>query len=312
MSDLSERYQKLEALITEKQPDVDLPRIRAAYEYARKAHASQLRKDGTEFLSHPMATAEIVVEIGLDEDSVCAAFLHDCIEDAGASGEEIEKLFGKDVADIVEGLTKLSQVPYSNKEEEQMENLRKMLIAMAKDIRVILIKLADRLHNMRTLDYQPSEKQREIALETMEMYAPIAHRLGMQKIKWELEDISIGYLDPIGCKEIKEGLERRQIEDEVFLNRTQDRITQRLEELGIVCSVFGRTKHLYSIYRKMYGENKLLSEVLDLYAFRVIVNDIGDCYNVLGYIHEMYTHMPDHFNDYINYIFCRILCRYTF
>ena len=297
--EVSQIYYRLEKVILNKHPGADLTRIKAAYEYARKAHGTQLRKDGTEFVTHPLAAAEIVAEIGLDEDSLCAALLHDCIEDTGATREEIEKLFGKDTAEIVDGVTKLSQVPYSNKEEEQMENLRKMLIAMAKDIRVILIKLADRLHNMRTLQYQPVEKQREVALETMEMYAPIAHRLGMQKIKWELEDLSIGYLDPIGCAEITEGLERRQIEDEVFLNQTQARITARLLELGIDGSVSGRTKHLYSIYRKMYGENKLLSEVLDLYAFRVIVNDITDCYNVLGYIHEMYKHMPDHFNDYI-------------
>jgi len=297
--DVMEKYYHLENVILGKHPEADLTRIRAAFDYANKAHGTQLRLDGTAYITHPLAAAEIVAEIGLDEDSLCAALLHDCIEDTDATREEIEKLFGKDIVDIVEGVTKLSQVPYSNKEEEQMENLRKMLIAMAKDIRVILIKLADRLHNMRTLEFQPLEKQRETALETMEMYAPIAHRLGMQKIKWELEDLSIGYLDPIGCEEINEGLKKRQLEDEGFLERTQSRITERLAELGIECEVSGRTKHVYSIYRKMYGENKLLSEVLDLYAFRVIVNDIAECYNVLGYIHDMYSHMPDHFDDFI-------------
>ena len=297
--DVDERYRQLEAVILNNYPGADLTRIRAAYEFARKAHSAQKRMDGTEFVTHPLAAAEIVAEIGLDEDSLCAALLHDCIEDTDATGEEIEKLFGKDVADIVEGVTKLSRVPYSNKEEVQMENLRKMLIAMAKDIRVILIKIADRLHNMRTMEYQTPDKQREKALETMEMYAPIAHRLGMQKIKWELEDLSIRYLDPIGCEEITEGLKLRHVEDEEFFNRIQARITERLREHDIECSVSGRIKHMYSIYRKMYGDNKMLSEVLDLFAFRVIVNDLADCYNVLGYIHEMFHPIPGSFKDYI-------------
>ena len=299
MDIVDERYRKLEAVILDSYPAADLARVRAAYEFARKAHDTQLRKDGSEFVTHPLASAEIVAEIGLDEDSLCAALLHDCIEDTSATREDIEKLFGKDVAEIVEGVTKLSRVPYSNKEEEQMENLRKMLIAMAKDIRVILIKIADRLHNMRTMEYQTQEKQREKALETMEMYAPIAHRLGMQKIKWELEDLSIRYLDPIGCAEITEGLKLRHVEDEDFFERVQTKITARLQDHGIECTVNGRIKHMYSIYRKMYGQNKVLSEVLDLYAFRVIVNDIADCYNVLGYIHDMYRPIPGCFKDYI-------------
>jgi len=194
---VEERYRRLEAVILDNYPGADMERIRAAFEFARDAHDTQLRKDGSDFVTHPLAAAEIVAEIGLDEDSLCAALLHDCIEDTGATYAEIEKLFGKDVAVIVEGVTKLTRVTYTSKEEEQMENLRKMLIAMAQDIRVILIKIADRLHNMRTMEYVAQEKQREKALETMEMYAPIAHRLGMQKIKWELEDLSIQYLDPM-------------------------------------------------------------------------------------------------------------------
>jgi len=299
MDDVEDRYRQLESVILKTYPGADLTRIRAAYEYARNAHDTQLRKDGTEYVTHPLATAEIVAEIGLGEDSLCAAILHDCIEDTAATRDELEKLFGKDVAEIVEGVTKLNKVPYSNMEEMQMENLRKMLIAMAKDIRVILIKIADRLHNMRTMEYQTSEKQREKALETMEMYAPIAHRLGMQKIKWELEDLSIKYLDPIGCAEIMDGLKLRSVEDEDFVNRVQEKVIERLSENGIECTVNGRVKHIYSIYRKMYGENKVLSEVLDLYAFRIIVNDIADCYNVLGYIHEMYRPIPGCFKDYI-------------
>ena len=297
--DVEKKYLQLEAVILGNYPNANISRIRAAYEYARNAHNTQMRKDGSEFVTHPLAAAEIIAEIGLDEDSLCAALLHDCIEDTAATREEIEKLFGKEVADIVEGVTKLSRVPYSSKEEVQMETLRKMLIAMAKDIRVILIKLADRLHNMRTMEYQTEEKQREKALETMEMYAPIAHRLGMQKIKWELEDLSIRYLDPVGCSEITEGLKIRRVEDEDFSNRIQAKISERLGEQGIECTIHGRIKHMYSIYRKMYSQNKMLSEVMDLYAFRVIVNDIADCYNVLGYLHDMFHPIPGSFKDYI-------------
>jgi len=297
--DVEERYRRLAAVILENYPDADMKRIRTAFEFAQKAHDKQLRKDGTPFVTHPLAAAEIVAEIGLDEDSLCAALLHDCIEDTNATYADIEKLFGKDVADIVEGVTKLTRVTYTSKEEEQMENLRKMLIAMAKDIRVILIKIADRLHNMRTMEYVSQDKQREKALETMEMYAPIAHRLGMQKIKWELEDLSIQYLDPAGCEEIREGLKLRYTEDESFVNNVQTKMSERLREHGIECTISGRIKHMYSIYRKMYSQNKVLSEVLDLYAFRVIVNDIADCYNVLGYIHDMYRPIPGCFTDYI-------------
>jgi len=299
MISVVEQYHDLEAVILEYMPGANVDRLRAAFEFARKAHGTQLRKDGNEFIIHPIAAAEIVAEIGMDEDSLCAALLHDCIEDTDATYEDIEKLFGKDVAGIVEGLTKLSRVTYTSVEEEQMDNLRKMLFAMAQDIRVILIKLADRLHNMRTLQYMAAEKQREIALETMEMYAPIAHRLGMQRLKWELEDLSIKYLDPVACIEITNGLKLRHIEDETFLNTVKTRLTERLIENGISSQVSGRVKHMYSIYRKMYGENKALSEVLDLHAFRVIVNDIADCYNVLGHIHELYRPIPGCFKDYI-------------
>ena len=294
-----EKYNDLEATILEYMPGTNIGRIKDAFEYARQAHGTQLRKDGNEFITHPLAAAEIAAEIGMDEDSLCAALLHDCIEDTDVTGEDIEKRFGKDVAAIVEGVSKLTRVTYTSVEDEQMENLRKMLFAMAQDIRVILIKLADRLHNMRTLQYMPEEKQREISLETMEMYAPIAHRLGMQKLKWELEDLSIRYLDPIACNEIAEELSLRHIEDETFLDTVRNRLTDRLNENGISSQVSGRVKHIYSIYRKMFSENKLLSEVLDLHAFRVIVNDIADCYNVLGQIHELYRPIPGCFKDYI-------------
>ncbi len=299
MDDLMDKYARFEAVIRENNPAADLKRIRAAFDFAQNAHASQRRKDGSPYVTHPLAAAEIIAEMGIDEESLIAALLHDCIEDTGITHEEIAKRFGNSVADIVEGVTKLSRVQYTSKEEEQMENLRKMLLAMAKDIRVIIIKIADRLHNMRTMEYQTPEKQAEKALETMEIYAPIAHRLGMQKIKWELEDRSIFYLDPIGYAEIEEGLRRVMSSNEKFIDSIQGKIHERLQENGIACDVYGRVKHIYSIYRKMYSQNKTLSEVLDLYAFRVIVNDIADCYNVLGYIHEMFRPIPGHFKDYI-------------
>lgn len=299
MDELMQKYLHFEEVIKENNPAADLTRIRAAFDFAQDAHKDQRRKDGSLFISHPLAAAEIIAEMGLDEEALMAALLHDCIEDTGVTHEEIAKHFGNNVAELVEGVTKLSRVPYTSKEEEQMENLRKMLLAMAKDIRVIIIKMADRLHNMRTMEYQSAEKQSEKALETMEIYAPLAHRLGMQKIKWELEDRSIYYLDPIGYAEIENGLQRIMSHHESFIGSIQSKITDRLKENGIHCDVYGRVKHIYSIYRKMYSQNKTLSEVLDLYAFRVIVRDIADCYNVLGYIHEMFRPIPGHFKDYI-------------
>ncbi|SHI19093.1 GTP pyrophosphokinase [Sporobacter termitidis DSM 10068] len=299
MEELMKKYAHFEAVIKENNPTADLSRIRTAFDFAANAHENQRRKDGSLYVTHPLASAEIIAEMGLDEEAIIAALLHDVIEDTGVTHEEIAKRFGSNVADIVEGVTKLSRVMYTSKEEEQMENLRKMLLAMAKDIRVILIKMADRLHNMRTMEYQTPRKQSEKALETMEIYAPLAHRLGMQKIKWELEDLSIYYLDPIGYAEIEDGLKKILSSNDTFIDTIQNKISERLHDNGINCDVYGRVKHIYSIYRKMYSQNKTLSEVLDLYAFRVIVNDIADCYNVLGYIHEMFRPIPGHFKDYI-------------
>ena len=296
---VEEQYHSLEKAVKAGVPSANLEHIRAAFEYAFRAHGDQKRKSGEPYIIHPLAAAEIVAELGLDEESVIAALLHDCIEDTGATHLEIAHLFGNDVADIVEGVTKLTRVTYTSKEEEQMENFRKMLLAMASDIRVIIIKLADRLHNMRTLEYHTEQKQREKALETMEIYAPIAHRLGMQRLKWELEDLSIRYLDPIGYAAIAQELDKRKDQRTAFFETVQSRITERLAANGITCQVYGRIKHIYSIYRKMYSQNKSFEEVLDLYAFRVIVDSISDCYNVLGYIHEMYRPIPGHFKDYI-------------
>ena len=299
MDPILERYQALEDKIKAYNPSLDAKRLFDAFTYADNAHSSQLRKDGSPYITHPLAVAEIVADLELDTDSIIAAMLHDTIEDTGATHEDIAKRFGPTVADLVEGVTKLTRVQYTSKEEEQMENLRKMLMAMAKDIRVILIKICDRLHNMRTMEYQTPRKQREKALETMEIYAPIAHRLGMQRIKWELEDTSLKYLDPIGYQEIADELSARSSAHEEFMASIQKKIEDRLAEEGIKCTVYGRVKHIYSIYRKMYAQNKTLDEIFDLYAFRVIVDDIPECYNVLGCIHDLFRPVLGRFKDYI-------------
>ena len=299
MDPILERYQALEDKVSAYTPNLDTQRLFAAFTYADAEHHGQLRKSGEPYIIHPLAVADIVADLGLDVDSVIAALLHDCIEDTNATHDEIAKKFGAPVAALVEGVTKLTRVQYVSKEEEQMENLRKMLMAMAQDIRVILIKICDRLHNMRTMEYQSPKKQREKSLETMEIYAPLAHRLGMQKLKWELEDLSLRYLDPVGYKEIEEEMAKRSAAHEEFLASIQLRIQQRLEQEGIRCKVYGRVKHTYSIYRKMFTQNKTLDEIFDLYAFRVIVDDIPECYNVLGCIHDMFKPVLGRFKDYI-------------
>lgn len=299
MDPILERYQALEDKVSAYTPNLDTQRLFAAFTYADAEHHGQLRKSGEPYIIHPLAVADIVADLGLDVDSVIAALLHDCIEDTDATHDEIAKKFGAPVAALVEGVTKLTRVQYVSKEEEQMENLRKMLMAMAQDIRVILIKICDRLHNMRTMEYQSPKKQREKSLETMEIYAPLAHRLGMQKLKWELEDLSLRYLDPVGYKEIEDEMAKRSAAHEEFLASIQLRIQQRLEQEGIRCKVYGRVKHTYSIYRKMFTQNKTLDEIFDLYAFRVIVDDIPECYNVLGCIHDMFKPVLGRFKDYI-------------
>ena len=300
MDPILERYQALEDKVKAYNPGVDTKRLYDAFAYADNAHSGQLRKDGSPYITHPLAVAEIAAELELDTDSIIAALLHDTIEDTDTTYDDIAKLFGKTVAELVDGVTKLTRVQYVSKEEEQMENLRKMLMAMAKDIRVILIKICDRLHNMRTMEYQSPRKQKEKALETMEIYAPIAHRLGMQRIKWELEDTSLRYLDPVGYKEIADELTARSSAHEEFMAGIQKRITDRLAEEGIHCTVYGRVKHIYSIYRKMYAQNKTMDEIFDLYAFRVIVDDIPACYNVLGVIHDLFNPVLGRFKDYIS------------
>ena len=298
--DPDELFAALEEKIRTAGHPMDLGRIRAAYEMAKLAHAGQCRKDGSPYVTHCVAAADISVDLGLDEDSICAALLHDVIEDTALTHADIARQFGTPVADIVEGVTKLTRVQYTSKEDEQMENLRKMLMAMAKDIRVILIKIADRMHNMRTMDYQTPEKQRTKSLETMEIYAPIAHRLGMQQAKWELEDLSLRYLDPAGYKEITENLSARMPELQAFMSAVEAKIQTRLKTEHIDASIFSRIKHVYSIYRKMYSQKLDMSGIFDLCAFRVIVDSLPDCYNVLGVIHDMFKPVPGRFKDYIS------------
>ena len=300
MQTKEEHYRSMILAVQRYAPNADMDLIERAYRYADSKHKDQLRKSGEPYIIHPLAVAEIVAEIGLDSDAIAAALLHDCLEDTDASFEEISRLFGETIAELVEGVTKLTRVQYSTMEEQQMENLRKMFMAMSKDIRVILIKIADRLHNTRTLQYQTPAKQISKSMETMEIYAPLAHRLGMQKIKWELEDVSLQYLDPDGYQQIIDYLEKNEKSATSFMNAIQSKITERLASVGIHGSIYGRVKHTYSIYRKMRAQNKTIDELYDLYAFRVIVDNIADCYNVLGHIHDLFSPIPGRFKDYIS------------
>ncbi len=298
---VQEQFEHLMETVRGYNPGADFAMIEKAYRYAVEHHAGQKRKDGSPFVTHPLAVAQIVAdELHLDSESIVAALLHDCIEDTEATYEDVAREFSATIANLVEGVSKLTRVVYTTKEEEQMENLRKMLMAMSKDIRVILIKIADRTHNMRTMEYQSTDKQRQKSLETMEIYAPIAHRLGMQRIKWELEDTSLKYLDPVAYNEIESSLESKRAEYDAFLARVTRQIEDRLIELHVPFRrVYGRMKHPYSIYRKMYAQSKTMAEVLDLFAFRIIVDTVADCYNVLGIIHDLYRPLLGRFKDYI-------------
>ena len=297
---IDEQFEKLENTVREYNPGADFKRIRESYEFAKQHHGEQRHKSGELYITHPLAVAQIVAEeLHLDSESIEAALLHDVIEDTDATYDDVAKLTSPTVADLVEGVSKLTRIQYATKEDEQMENLRKMLIAMSKDIRVILIKISDRLHNMRTMEYQTPAKQKQKSLETMEIYAPIAHRLGMQRMKWELEDLSLKYLDPIGYDEIVSKLDAKRPEYDALMSRTQAQIDQRLNEMGIKHIVYGRMKHPYSIYRKMFSQNKSLDEIFDLFAFRVVVDTVSDCYNVLGVIHDLYKPILGRFKDYI-------------
>ena len=275
METFEEHYSSMHKAILKHMPGADMALIDKAVEYANAKHQYQKRKDGSPYIIHPLAVAEVIAEMGLDLDAILGALLHDCIEDTDASHEEIAKLFGETVAELVEGVTKLTRANFSTSEQAQMENLRKMFMAMSKDIRVVLIKIADRLHNMRTMQYQTPAKQILKCRETMDIYAPLAHRLGMQKIKWELEDLSLRYLAPNDYENIMSYLSAHQEEDEFFMNTIQDKITDRLTRMGIHNTTYGRIKHVYSIYRKTQSQDKSIDELYDLYAFRVIVDTHG-------------------------------------
>ena len=300
MESFEEHYASMCDAITKHLPGADMALINRAVDYANQKHKLQTRKDGSPYIIHPLAVAQIVAEMGLDCDAILGALLHDCIEDTDASHEDIEKIFGPTVAELVEGVTKLTRANFSSSEQAQMENLRKMFMAMSKDIRVVLIKIADRLHNMRTMQYQTPEKQIQKCKETMDVYAPLAHRLGMQKIKWELEDTSLRYLAPMEYNEIMSYLQAHKEKDEAFMRTIQDKITQRLTSVGIHNTTYGRIKHVYSIYRKMLAQGKTIDELYDIYAFRVIVDTIPDCYNVLGHVHDLFSLVPGRFKDYIS------------
>lgn len=280
----------------------DIEKIREAYTYAASLHEGQFRVSGEPYISHPVAVAEIVAGLGLDTASICAALLHDTVEDCSdkTNLKDIEKRFGKEVAMLVDGLTKLVPLNIEDKEEAHIENIRKMLLAMSRDVRVIFIKLCDRLHNMRTLAVKPDPKRRATALETMHVYAPLAHRLGMQKIKQELENLCISYLDPIGYAEIQNYIEEKYGESVDFIENVRSSVEKKMRENHISFTLEGRIKSVYSIYRKMFNQNKSFEEIYDFYALRVIVDTELDCYTVLGLIHEMFKSVPGRFKDYIS------------
>lgn len=281
----------------------DHSKIISAYQFAAKAHEGQKRSSGQDYIIHPLAVAYSLLELGMDTDTICAALLHDVVEDTAATFNDLKKRFGLDVAMLVDGVTKLGKIPYFNKSEQRAENIRKILLAMSQDIRVMIIKLCDRLHNMRTLKYCSAEKQKRIAHETMNIYAPIAHRLGIKAVKEELEDLSFHYLDPFAYAEIENILESKKEEREAFIESIKARITERLNSSDMFSEppfVDGRVKSIYGIYKKVFMKGKTIDEIYDKYAVRVIVSTVNECYSVLGLVHDMFTLIPGRFKDYIS------------
>ncbi len=274
-------------------------RIALAIEFARKAHAGQKRASGAPYVEHPLAVASILADLRMDVPTIVAALLHDVVEDTAVTLEDISEQFGEEVAQLVDGVTKLDRLEVRTREEEQAENLRKMLLAMAKDIRVILIKLADRLHNMRTLKHLTADRVQRIARETMEIYAPLAHRLGIFRIKWELEDLAFQHLQPEAFQTVKELVAKKRLERESAVDEVTTELSKRLESMGMVAELSGRAKHLYSIYQKMYKQGKDFSQIYDLVAVRVMVESVKDCYAVLGLVHSLWKPVPGRFKDYI-------------
>jgi len=296
---MGDGYSRLIKKIKKYNPNCDFELIEKAHNLSLEAHNGQQRESGDPFIVHPMEVANILADLELDCTAIVAGILHDIVEDTSYTFEQIRENFGDEVANLVDGVTKLGKIPYTTKEELQAENLRKMFLAMAKDIRVILIKLADRLHNMRTLKYVPQEKQIEKAKETLEIYAPLAHRLGISKIKWELEDLCLRYLDPKGYYDLVNKIAKKRMEREAYISDIIKTIQEKTVEIGIEARIEGRPKHFYSIYRKMVQQNKTIEQIYDLFAVRVIVSSVKDCYAVLGLVHEIYKPMPGRFKDYI-------------
>lgn len=295
-----EYYEELRNLLVTIFSPEDVEQIDKAFNTANRAHEGQLRCSGQPYVIHPILVAKIVAELGMDKESVIAALLHDVVEDTDLTLEDVTEKFGKSVASLVDGVTKLGKVPLSTREEVQAENVRKMLLAMSEDIRVIIIKLADRLHNMRTLEFMPPQKQRDKALETLEIYAPIAHRLGIRAVKEELEDLAIKHLDPVGYAEIEKSLEVRGKSRRDYLDEIKGRIEERVCKSVKDAHIDGRVKSIHGIYRKMYMQNKNFDEIYDVYAIRIIVDTVIDCYNCLGIIHDMFRPIPGRFKDYIS------------
>lgn len=293
-------YDKIIGNLEKMNHTVNKELIKKAYDYSEKWHEGQYRHSGEPYFTHPCEVALILCDLGMDDQTICAALLHDVIEDTDVTYEELKADFGEEIAILVDGVTKLGKIPYSSKEEQQVESLRKMFFAMARDIRVVIIKLADRLHNMRTMKFIPEVKRREKALETMEIYAPLAHRLGINSLKWEIEDLSLMYLDPVAYKEISDTIAQKRAERLKILKEIQDNLENELKNAGINCYVEGRIKHFYSIYRKLFLKHKTMDTIYDLFAVRVIVDDVKDCYTALGVAHELYNPMPGRFKDYIS------------
>jgi len=285
--------------VREYNPSADVALIQRAFEFAAKAHEGQTRRSGEPYITHPLAVAEIVASLELDEESIAAALLHDVLEDCGVTYVELEQRFGKEIASLVDGVSKLDRLNFTSRDEAQVENLRKMFLAMARDLRVILIKLADRLHNMRTLKHQPTDAQVRIAQETMDIYAPLAHRLGLSEIKWELEDLAFRVLEPERYQEITYLVARKRAERQAITQDLMNQLRAVLEQEGIHADISGRPKHFYSIYKKMYKQGKDISQIYDLIAIRVIVEEVKDCYAVLGIIHSHWKPLPLRFKDYI-------------
>ncbi|MBQ7226564.1 MAG: bifunctional (p)ppGpp synthetase/guanosine-3',5'-bis(diphosphate) 3'-pyrophosphohydrolase [Clostridia bacterium] len=302
---MEERYQAIQPLldiIAKTGRNYDIDKIKLAFEYAKEMHEGQMRLSGEPYIMHPVNVAEIVAGLGLDTDSICAAFLHDTVEDCPDKTDltEITRLFGSDVALLVDGVTKIKSINIEDKEEAQIESIRKMLLAMSKDIRVIFLKLCDRVHNMRTLYVKKDAKRRATALETMHIYAPLAHRLGMQKLKQELESYALQYLDPFGYDEVKSHIDEKYGKNVNFIENVKNQVSEMLDSTGINYTLGGRVKTVYSVYRKMYNQNKSFDEIYDFYALRIIVDTELECYTVLGLIHEMFKSVPGRFKDYIS------------